>query len=73
MKNAKRNAEDAFLEHYTTIVKQIEMLKEAADDHFDCNPDDIHWGHVGTLAHYSKTLGELLNSINHTGEYAEIG
>jgi len=42
-----------------------------SDDHFDTHPDDIHWGHVGTLEHYAELLKRITDSAFKEGEHAD--
>ena len=42
------------------ILDKIEALRQLADDHFDHNPDAIHWGHVGDLGRVDQALDDLL-------------
>lgn len=39
-------------------------------DHFDCCPEDVHWGHVGTLDHYRARLREVTDMAFREGEHA---
>jgi len=49
----------------------LDRLKSLSDDHFDYAPDDINWGHVGTLAHYAELLKRITDSAFKEGEHAE--
>jgi putative heme iron utilization protein len=42
-----------------------------SDDHFDTYPDEIDWGHVGTLNHYRDRLREISDSAFGEGEHAD--
>ena len=42
-----------------------------SEDHFDTNPDEINWGHVGTLNHYASLLRQITDSAFREGEHAE--
>jgi hypothetical protein len=66
-----RNALDAFMARKAEIDAMLERLKALSDDHFGCAPDEIEWGHVGTLAHYSELLKRITDSAFKEGEYAE--
>lgn len=67
--NAK--AIDAFLAAKFEIDAILERLSALSDDHFNTNPDEIHWGHVGTLEHYRAKLCEISDSAFSEGEHAE--
>lgn len=58
--NAKPTALDAYLARTAAIHAKFERLRQLADDHFDLDPDAIHWGHVGDLGRVEVGLDELL-------------
>lgn len=62
---------DAFLAAKFEIDTMLERLATLSADHFETNPDEIHWGHVGTLSHYRDKLREITDSAFKEGEYAE--
>ena len=68
-KNAQ--ALDAFIARKAEIDAMLDRLKSLSDDHFDYAPDDINWGHVGTLAHYAELLKRITDSAFKEGEHAE--
>ena len=49
----------------------LARLQALSLDHFEANPDEIHWGHVGDLADISKNLREICDRVFQEGEYAE--
>ncbi|MFO0992575.1 MAG: hypothetical protein U1E67_11675 [Hyphomicrobiales bacterium] len=51
-----------------TMLKRLTAL---SDDHFDVGPDEVNWGHVGTLAHYAELLKRITDSAFKEGEYAQ--
>ena len=67
--NAK--ALDAFIATKTEIDAMLERLAALSADHFETSPDEIHWGHVGTLNHYRAKLREITDSAFNEGEHAE--
>ncbi|MBW6496100.1 MAG: hypothetical protein K0B16_16390 [Burkholderiaceae bacterium] len=67
--NAK--ALDAFLAAKIEIDAMLSRLAALSADHFQTSPDEIHWGHVGTLNHYRAKLREITDSAFREGEYAE--
>ncbi len=67
--NAK--ALDAFLAAKFEIDAMLERLAALSADHFETNPDEINWGHVGTLNHYSAKLREITDMAFREGEHAE--
>ena len=61
----------AFMTRKAEIDSMLARLQGLSDDHFEANPDDIHWGHVGDLADISKNLREICDRAFQEGEYAE--
>ena len=66
----KETALDAFIARKAEIGTMLERLKALSDDHFGCSPDDINWGHVGTLAHYAELLKRITDAAFKEGEHA---
>jgi len=67
----KQTAFDAFMARKAKIDVMLERLKALSDDHFDCAPDNIHWGHVGSLAYYAELLKRITDSAFKEGEHAD--
>ena len=42
----------------------------SAHDHFDVDPETIHWGHVGNLEHYAELLKRITDTAFQEGEHA---
>lgn len=61
---------DAFIAAMAEIDVMLERLKTLSDDHFETHPDEIHWGHVGTLRHYAGLLRQITDSTFKEGEHA---
>ena len=61
---------DAFIAAKAEIDSMLERLKSLSDDHFETHPDEIHWGHVGTLNHYAGLLRQITDSAFEEGEHA---
>jgi hypothetical protein len=71
---ARRNREAAlaaFIGKKAEIDEMIARLARLSDDHFGTNPEEINWGHVGTLDHYAGLLKRLTDSAFGEGECAE--
>jgi hypothetical protein len=66
-----RTALDAYIAHKAEIDTMLARLKALSDDHFNVAPDEINWGHVGTLAHYAELLKRITDSAFKEGEHAE--
>jgi len=62
---------DAFLAAKFEIDTMLAGLAALSADHFETSPDEIHWGHVGTLNHYRAKLREITDSAFKEGEHAE--
>ena len=62
---------DAFIAAKTEIDAMLERLAALSAEHFEAQPDEINWGHVGTLNHYSAKLREITDMAFHEGEHAE--
>ena len=62
---------DAFLAAKTEIDTLLERLAALSADHFETHPDEINWGHVGTLNHYRAKLREIADMAFSEGEHAE--
>ena len=61
----------AFIAAKTEIDAMLERLAALSADHFETNPDEINWGHVGTLNHYRAKLREITDMAFNEGEHAE--
>lgn len=65
------SALDAFIAKKVEIDAMLERIKALSDDHFDTSPDEINWGHVGTLAHYAELLKRITDAAFKEGEHAD--
>ena len=70
-RDRSNKALDAFMTTKFQIDAMLERLKALSDDHFETHPDEINWGHVGTLNHYSAKLREITDMAFREGEHAE--
>jgi hypothetical protein len=61
---------DAFIAAKTEIDAMLERLAALSADHFDYSPEEVHWGHVGTLEHYRARLREITDVAFSEGEHA---
>jgi len=73
MRRTKDNtaAIDAFLAKKAEIDTMLARLQTLSDEHFEVSPDEVHWGHVGTLGHYAELLKRITDAAFHEGEHAE--
>ena len=67
----KQTALEAFIARKIEIDTMLKRLTALSNDHFDVGPDEVHWGHVGTLAHYAELLKRITDSAFKEGEHAE--
>ena len=65
-----RTALDAFIGHKAEIDTMLDRLKGHSEEHFGYGPDEINWGHVGTLVYYAELLKRITDSAFREGEYA---
>lgn len=61
---------DAFIAAKNEIDAMLARLVGHSADHFVYGPDDVNWGHVGTLDHYRVKLREISDMAFHEGEHA---
>ena len=61
---------DAFITAKFQIDTMLDRLKALSADHFETSPDEINWGHVGTLNHYASLLRQITDSAFKEGEHA---
>ena len=57
--------QNAMIEKRQQIDVLIEQVRQQADQHFDRDPDDCHWGHVGDLSHLIEGLENTLGIERH--------
>lgn len=60
----------AFIAAKTEIDARLERLKALSDEHFNAQPDEIHWGHVGDLQRYADLLRQITDAAFKEGEHA---
>ena len=71
---ARRNKEAAlaaFIGKKAEIDEMLARLQTLSDDHFNAHPDEINWGHVGTLEHYAGLLRQITAAACKEGEHAD--
>jgi hypothetical protein len=61
----------AFVSKKAEIDEMLTRLQALSDDHFNYSPDEIDWGHVGTLGYYTELLKRVTDSAFKEGEHAE--
>jgi hypothetical protein len=68
---SKEEALAAFVSKKAEIDEMLTRLQTLSDDHFNYSPDEIDWGHVGTLGYYAELLKRVTDSAFNEGEHAE--
>jgi hypothetical protein len=68
---SKEEALAAFVSKKAEIDEMLTRLQTLSDDHFNYSPDEIDWGHVGTLGYYAELLKRVTDSAFKEGECAE--
>jgi hypothetical protein len=68
---SKEEALAAFVSKKAEIDEMLTRLQALSDDHFNYSPDEIDWGHVGTLGYYAELLKRVTDSAFNEGEHAE--
>ncbi len=66
----QKTALEAFVAKKTQIDEMLNRLLDLSEDHFGVSPDDINWGHVGTLSDYIQSLKLITDSAFKEGEHA---
>ncbi|MBF0325523.1 MAG: hypothetical protein HQL42_10670 [Alphaproteobacteria bacterium] len=64
-------AVDAFIAKKAEFDAMLARLQALSADHFNWTPDEINWGHAGTMAHYAEMLKRITDSAFKEGEHAE--
>jgi hypothetical protein len=70
MPKTNNAALDAFIAAKTEIDAMLARLAAHSVDHFGYSPDELNWGHVGTLEHYRARLREITVKAFGEGEHA---
>jgi hypothetical protein len=70
-RNSKEDALAAFVQKKAEIDTMLARLQAVSDDHFNYNPDEVTWDHVGTLGYYAELLKRVTDSAFKEGEHAE--
>ena len=60
----------AFISAKIEIDAMLERLAALSADHFECSPEEVNWGHVGTLEHYRARIREITDMAFREGEHA---
>jgi len=60
---------DAFIASKNKIDAMLARLAAHSADHFGYSPEDLNWGHVGTLDDYRGRLREITEMALREGEH----
>ena len=73
MRRPKDNSEavDAFIAKKAEIDTMLARLVNLSADHFNTDPEILHWGHVGNLEFYTSLLKRVTDSAFRKGEHAQ--
>lgn len=61
----------AFLAKKSEIDAMLARLTDLSAEHFNADPDTLHWGHVGDLEFYTSLLRRITDAAFREGEHAE--
>lgn len=70
-KSNRKSALDAFMARKLEIDAMLARLTALSADHFGTSPDEINWGHVGTISHYATLLKQITDMAFMEGECAD--
>ena len=72
-KRHKDNSEavEAFLAKKAEIDTMLARLTALSAEHFNTEPETVHWGDVGDLEFYASLLKRVTDSAFREGEHAE--
>jgi hypothetical protein len=72
-KRHKNNSEavEAFLAKKAEIDTMLARLTALSTEHFNTDPETLHWGHVGNLEFYASFLKRVTDSAFRESEHAE--
>ena len=68
--NSNDRAFAAFVAKKAEIDTMLKRLQGLSDEHYGVAPNDVHWGHVGTLDHYAELLKRITDMAFSEGDHA---
>ena len=60
----------AFVSKKAEVDSRLTRLQALSDNHFNYSPDEITWGHVGTLEQHADLLKRITETAFSEGEHA---
>ncbi len=77
MTNQNQPQNTKALDEYVKVIHEMSSklaaLTQYADNHGNVNPDDVHWGYVGTINHVNEELTNLINFLGIVPQTSEAG
>ena len=64
------SALSTFLARKLEIDTMLQRLSAFSADHFGIGPEEVHWGHVGTLGRHAELLRQVSDSAFREGDCA---
>ena len=61
----------AFVAKKQEIDAMLVRIAALSDEHFQVAPDDVTWGHVGSLDDYAALLKRITDAAFREGEHAD--
>lgn len=55
---------EEFIGSISKCTELVDKIKESLNNHLGFSPEDINWGHVGTVTSLEKSLSEICESLN---------
>ena len=69
-KSSQEQTLNGFTAKKAEIDTMLAQLTTLSADHFDTSPEEITWGHVGTLGRYASLLKQITDMAFSEGEHA---
>jgi hypothetical protein len=70
-RSSQEQALAAFMARKIEIDAMLARFTALSNEHFDTSPEEVDWGHVGTLGHYASLLRQITDMALKEGEHAE--
>jgi hypothetical protein len=70
MKNNKESL-NCYINEMRLARIAINRINQYLDDNGEVSPEDVNWGHAGSMEYITTLLTEATDMINGTGEYAK--
>jgi hypothetical protein len=61
---SNKAAIDTFIARKAEIDDPLARIQAASVNHFNADPDNVHWGHAGTLGQVAEKLREKAEFLN---------